>query len=130
MRIAWLTIVIFLSAAACRTDMLDGSSTGGDDLGPGGPGGGAGCATLTTADACEARADCHARFSGSELCNSLGCANHFEICEDGAAARCTPVDVCIQACTGLQAACNTGDEHEYGDTGCCPTGCVHADHCS
>ena len=87
------------------------------------------CAALASADACEARADCHALFSGDLPCDSLGCANHFVECDDGARVSCTaPASPGGVDCTRMVGQCVAGDRETFLADGC-GAGCVHAARC-
>ena len=86
------------------------------------------CASLATAADCDARTDCHSLFSGDLPCNSSGCNNHFEQCEDGATAACSPSGG-GPSCTKLTPQCAGGDSLAYLSNNC-PDGCVHTDRCA
>jgi hypothetical protein len=107
--------------AACRTEPLSGSAE--TSTPP------AACAALTTVDACDARSDCISIFSGSELCNSNGCENHFGQCVERAEILCYDVaHVCPMDCPAFDRTCADGFVRAWQS--CCEIGCQRAAECN
>jgi len=87
------------------------------------------CSTVTTADACEQRPDCHAVFTDDyELCDCVASPCNcilFASCAEGTKARCTPP---AGICKRVAPYCGPGYALAYTDS--CFEGCVLAKSCA
>ena len=88
---------------------------------------GSGCATATTAAACDTRTGCHSVFFDPQTCGcaSLGCCAHFSACAEGAQA----------VCKNAAVLCNSAPPHCEGPyvvayAHGCYEGCVRMTECT
>lgn len=88
--------------------------------------GGAACSEVKTAEACEARADCHPVFADANICDcaSPGCCMMFDRCGDGAQADCKGPALCKM----MEPPCGTNYVIAYQDA--CYEGCVSPNDCA
>ena len=123
-----------------------GAATGGASTGGGNTGGGAGatggtggtsgtggasgsCEDLTTLDACDSSAGCHAVFYDPATCGCAmsGCCAQFLRCAEGALATCEPTGAPGCAAASLPY-CESPYVVSYG--GDCYEGCVREEDCA
>lgn len=85
------------------------------------------CSTMTTAAACDARADCHSVFVDPHTCRcaALGCCAQFSTCAEGAHAVCKNVGI---ICTIASPYCE--GQYVVSYVNGCYEGCVRMAECA